>query len=64
VVGSESGTERVRTGWVNVNEGTNYSESHLPVGGRAGSASGVGRVGGRSWIGRLTELETIVVHLG
>jgi acyl-CoA reductase-like NAD-dependent aldehyde dehydrogenase len=56
--------ERVRTGWVNVNEGTNYWESHLPFGGRAGSASGVGRVGGRSSIERLTELKTIVVHLG
>jgi succinate-semialdehyde dehydrogenase/glutarate-semialdehyde dehydrogenase len=56
--------ERVRTGWVNVNEGTNYWESHLPFGGRAGSASGVGRVGGRFSIERLTELKTIVVHLG
>jgi acyl-CoA reductase-like NAD-dependent aldehyde dehydrogenase len=56
--------ERVRTGWVNVNEGTNYWESHLPFGGRAGSASGVGRVGGRFAIERLTELKTIVVHLG
>ena len=55
--------ERVRTGWVNVNEGTNYWESHLPFGGRAGSASGVGRVGGRFSIERLTELKTIVVHL-
>ena len=56
--------ERVRTGWVNVNEGTNYWESHLPFGGRAGSASGVGRVGGRFSLERLTELKTIVVHLG
>jgi succinate-semialdehyde dehydrogenase/glutarate-semialdehyde dehydrogenase len=56
--------ERVRTGWVNVNEGTNYWESHLPFGGRAGSASGVGRVGGRFSMDRLTELKTIVVHLG
>jgi acyl-CoA reductase-like NAD-dependent aldehyde dehydrogenase len=56
--------ERVRTGWVNLNEGTNYWESHLPFGGRAGSASGVGRVGGRFSIERLTELKTIVVHLG
>ena len=37
-----------RAGWVNINEGTNYWESHLPFGGRAGSQSGVGRVGGRS----------------
>jgi succinate-semialdehyde dehydrogenase/glutarate-semialdehyde dehydrogenase len=56
--------ERVRTGWVNVNEGTNYWESHLPFGGRAGSASGVGRVGGRFVMDRLTELKTIVVNLG
>ena len=63
-VGSESGAERVRTGWVNVNEGTNHWESDLPFGGRAGSASGVERVGGRSSIERLTELQTIVVHLG
>ena len=56
--------EHVRTGWVNVNEGTNYWESHLPFGGRAGSASGVGRVGGRFSIERLTELKTIVMHLG
>jgi len=56
--------ERVRTGWVNVNEGTNYWESHLPFGGRAGSASGVGRVGGRFSMERLTELKTVVIHLG
>ena len=56
--------EAVRTGWVNVNEGTNYWESHLPFGGRAGSRSGVGRVGGRFSMDRLTELKTIVVDLG
>jgi succinate-semialdehyde dehydrogenase/glutarate-semialdehyde dehydrogenase len=56
--------EAVRTGWVNVNEGTNYWESHLPFGGRAGSSSGVGRVGGRFSMERLTELKTIVVDLG
>jgi succinate-semialdehyde dehydrogenase/glutarate-semialdehyde dehydrogenase len=55
--------EAVRAGWVNVNEGTNYWESHLPFGGRAGSASGVGRVGGRFSMKRLTELKTIVVNL-
>jgi acyl-CoA reductase-like NAD-dependent aldehyde dehydrogenase len=35
-----------------------------PFGGRAGSESGVGRVGGHSSIDRLTEPKTIVVHLG
>jgi acyl-CoA reductase-like NAD-dependent aldehyde dehydrogenase len=56
--------ESVRAGWVNVNEGTNYWESHLPFGGRAGSASGVGRVGGRFAMERLTELKTVVLHVG
>jgi acyl-CoA reductase-like NAD-dependent aldehyde dehydrogenase len=56
--------EAVKAGWVNINESTNYWESHLPFGGRAGSQSGLGRVGGRYSIERLTELKTIVVHLG
>jgi acyl-CoA reductase-like NAD-dependent aldehyde dehydrogenase len=56
--------ESVRSGWVNVNEGTNYWESHLPFGGRAGSSSGVGRVGGRFSMERLTELKTVVIDLG
>jgi succinate-semialdehyde dehydrogenase/glutarate-semialdehyde dehydrogenase len=56
--------EAIRTGWVNVNEGTNYWESHLPFGGRAGANSGVGRVGGRFSMDRLTELKTVVVNLG
>jgi succinate-semialdehyde dehydrogenase/glutarate-semialdehyde dehydrogenase len=56
--------ESVRAGWVNINEGTNYWESHLPFGGRAGSQSGLGRVGGRFSIERLTELKTIVINLG
>jgi len=56
--------EQVRCGWVNVNEGTNYWESHLPFGGRAGSQSGVGRVGGRFSMERLTEWKTVIVNLG
>lgn len=56
--------EAVRAGWVNINEGTNYWESHLPFGGGAGADSGVGRVGGRFSMERLTELKTIVVNLG
>jgi succinate-semialdehyde dehydrogenase/glutarate-semialdehyde dehydrogenase len=55
--------ESVRTGWVNVNEGTNYWESHLPFGGRAGSKSGVGRVGGRFSLERFTELKTVIVSM-
>jgi acyl-CoA reductase-like NAD-dependent aldehyde dehydrogenase len=55
--------ETARAGWVNINEGTNYWESHLPFGGRAGSQSGLGRVGGRFSIERLTELKTILINL-
>ena len=53
--------DRVRTGWVNVNESSNYWESHLPFGGRSGTASGIGRVGGTSVMEAFTELQTIVV---
>ena len=53
--------DRVRTGWVNVNESSNYWESHLPFGGRSGTASGIGRVGGTSVMETFTELQTIVV---
>ena len=56
--------EAVRAGWVNVNESTNYWESHLPFGGRAGSSSGVGRVGGRHAMEAFTEPKTVVLSLG
>jgi len=53
--------DRVRTGWVNVNESSNYWESHLPFGGRSGTASGIGRVGGASVMEEFTELQTVVL---
>jgi acyl-CoA reductase-like NAD-dependent aldehyde dehydrogenase len=53
--------DRVHTGWVNINESTNYWESHLPFGGRSGTDSGIGRVGGDSVMQSFTELQTIVV---
>ena len=56
--------EAARAGWVNVNEGSNYWESHLPFGGRAGSKSGVGRVGGRHAMETFTEPKTVVLNLG
>jgi acyl-CoA reductase-like NAD-dependent aldehyde dehydrogenase len=55
--------ESVRTGWVNINATTNHWESHLPFGGRAGSQSGVGRVGGRYPMETFTELKTVIVGL-
>lgn len=53
--------DAVRTGWVNINDSSNYWESHLPFGGRSGTASGIGRVGGSAPMESFTELQTIVV---
>ncbi|BCY10566.1 aldehyde dehydrogenase [Actinoplanes sp. L3-i22] len=53
--------DAVRTGWVNINESTNYWESHLPFGGRSGSDSGLGRVGGPHPADTFTELQTVII---
>jgi acyl-CoA reductase-like NAD-dependent aldehyde dehydrogenase len=53
--------ESARTGWVNVNESSNYWETHLPFGGRSGTASGIGRVGGAAPMESFTELQTVVL---
>ncbi|WP_205650610.1 aldehyde dehydrogenase family protein [Actinoplanes solisilvae] len=53
--------DAVRTGWVNVNASTNYWESHLPFGGRSGSDSGLGRVGGSHAMETFTELQTVIL---
>ncbi|MGH2866196.1 MAG: aldehyde dehydrogenase family protein [Solirubrobacteraceae bacterium] len=53
--------DRVRTGWVNINESSNYWEAQLPFGGRAGSDSGIGKVGGAHVMHTFTELQTIVI---
>ncbi|MDQ6821141.1 MAG: aldehyde dehydrogenase family protein [Actinomycetota bacterium] len=53
--------DRVRTGWVNINESTNYWEAHLPFGGRSGTDSGTGRVGGAQVMHAFTELQTVVL---
>ena len=53
--------DRVKTGWVNVNESSNYWEPHLPFGGRSGTASGLGRVGGVFSMESFTELQTVVI---
>jgi acyl-CoA reductase-like NAD-dependent aldehyde dehydrogenase len=51
--------ERARAGWVNINASTNLWESHLPFGGRAGSISGRGRVGGAYPMDTFTEPKTV-----
>jgi acyl-CoA reductase-like NAD-dependent aldehyde dehydrogenase len=59
--------EQARAGWVNINASTNLWESHLPFGGRSGSVSGRGRVGGRFAMEAFTEPKTILYprpHMG
>ncbi len=53
--------DRVHTGWVNINESSNYWEAQLPFGGRAGTDSGIGKVGGAHVMHSFTELQTIVI---
>jgi succinate-semialdehyde dehydrogenase/glutarate-semialdehyde dehydrogenase len=52
--------ERARAGWVNINASTNLWESHLPFGGRSGSVSGRGRVGGAFAMETFTEPKTVL----
>ncbi len=53
--------EAARAGWVNVNASTNLWESHLAFGGRSGSVSGRGRVGGSNVLDTFSEPKTVVV---
>jgi acyl-CoA reductase-like NAD-dependent aldehyde dehydrogenase len=52
--------ESARAGWVNINASTNLWETHLPFGGRSGSVSGRGRVGGRFALETFTEPKTVL----
>jgi succinate-semialdehyde dehydrogenase/glutarate-semialdehyde dehydrogenase len=56
--------ERAEVGWVNINASTNLWESHLAFGGRAGSVSGIGRVGGTSTQEAFTEPKTVTFVMG
>jgi succinate-semialdehyde dehydrogenase/glutarate-semialdehyde dehydrogenase len=55
--------ERLRTGIVNINEHSNYWESHIPFGGVAGTQSGVGRIGGKHTLMEMTDLRTICLDI-
>lgn len=48
-------------GIVNINEGTFYWEPHMPFGGSSGSASGIGRIGGKYALESMTEVRTISI---
>jgi succinate-semialdehyde dehydrogenase/glutarate-semialdehyde dehydrogenase len=56
--------ERLESGSVVVNDTSNYWELHLPFGGRAGRASGRGRLGGRHTLDEFTQLKTISFDVG
>ena len=55
--------ERLRTGLVNINEHSNYWESHIPFGGVSGTQSGVGRIGGRHSLMAMTDLRTMTIDV-
>jgi acyl-CoA reductase-like NAD-dependent aldehyde dehydrogenase len=54
----------VATGLTVAASAAGKAPSHLPFGGRAGSSSGIGRVGGSSVLDAFTEPKTVVVTLG
>jgi acyl-CoA reductase-like NAD-dependent aldehyde dehydrogenase len=55
--------DQLETGWVNINESSNYWEAHLPFGGKAGKRSGIGRVGGHFALEQMTDLKTVVIEI-
>lgn len=55
--------EALPAGIVNLNEASSYWEVHVPFGGASGTASGVGRLGGRHTLEAMTDLKTVTVDL-
>lgn len=51
--------EALKVGIVNVNEMSCYWEPHIPAGGAAGTASGLGRTGGRHTLQEMCDLKTV-----
>jgi acyl-CoA reductase-like NAD-dependent aldehyde dehydrogenase len=56
--------ERLQCGVVNVNESAAYWDGRTPFGGYSGKSSGVGRLGGEAVIATMTQLKSIVLHVG
>lgn len=55
--------EELRTGIVNINEGSSYWEIHVPFGGGSGTGSGIGRLGGMHTLLEMTDLKTITFDI-
>jgi succinate-semialdehyde dehydrogenase/glutarate-semialdehyde dehydrogenase len=55
--------ERLRTGVVVINDNSNFWEPHVPFGGMSGTSSGVGRLGGRSVLEFMADVQTVAFHL-
>jgi acyl-CoA reductase-like NAD-dependent aldehyde dehydrogenase len=56
--------DSLRVGNVVVNDSTDYWEAHEPFGGAGGTLTGWGRVGGRYSLLDMTDLRTVVLHVG
>jgi acyl-CoA reductase-like NAD-dependent aldehyde dehydrogenase len=56
-------TEALRVGIVNVNEMSPFWETHIPAGGAAGTASGIGRTGGRHTMLEMSDLKTMTIDM-
>jgi succinate-semialdehyde dehydrogenase/glutarate-semialdehyde dehydrogenase len=56
--------ERLRSGIVNINERQTYWELHIPFGGVSGTASGLGRIGGKHTMMEMTDLRTMCIDIG
>ena len=54
--------EDLNFGIVNVNEGSSFWDTMIPAGGTAGSASGIGRSGGKWSIEEMSDVRTVVIH--
>jgi succinate-semialdehyde dehydrogenase/glutarate-semialdehyde dehydrogenase len=54
----------LRVGNVVVNDSTDYWEAHEPFGGASGTRTGWGRIGGRYTMLDMTDLKTVVLHVG
>lgn len=56
--------ERLQCGVVNINESPAYWDGRTPFGGYSGKGSGVGRLGGEATLLAMTQLKSLVMHVG